>query len=345
MKRTKPNFYVLCTLKSGIDVIELLKNDLKIKGIIGLTKRKSSDDISGYFYFRYFCKKNGLEFIPVNDYGLKNKNDQNRLLSYKIDILLVLGWQRLIPQWLIKHCKICALGVHGSSWGIVRGRGRSPQNWALILGKKKFSISIFRIDPEIDSGDVIDTNEFVLGEFDDIETSYFKSCMMTSKMIVKNIQNKKILKNKTNRQRGTPQYLPKRKPEDGEIDWCRSTKKIYNFIRALTLPYPGAFAKYHKSKIFVWKVRPFDIPKDLIKGKPGQILKIFHNGKFLVKTGDGALLVDDFSIEPHDSLTFLKKDIMLEHQNFKDQMKGIIKRHYERYPHNSINEEIHYLAK
>ena len=332
------NVYILNTLNQRLDSILLIKKEIPVKAIIGLTKKTPTDQMSGYLYIKDFCQKNGLNFIEVTDYSLKNPPDQKKLTSLEIDILLVLGWQRLIPSWLIRSCKIGAIGIHGSAWGINKGRGRSPQNWALILGKKKYYHSIFYISDDIDSGKIIDTEVYELTDFDDIQTSYVKDSLFTAQLIIKNIKNKNILQKKGKNQSEEAFYLPKRSPEDGGIDWQRDSMAIYNFIRGLTRPYPGAFSQTKKFKLTVWKARPFKMKLNKIY-KPGQIVKIFQDKAFLVKTGDDFLLIDDYALEIKNQKTF-RENTILPSVNFKKQMQKIVKKHLKNFPHLPINQDI-----
>ena len=61
----------------------------------------------------------------------------------------------VITDSFINIANLATIGAHGSCDGIVKGRGRSPQNWAFILGANKFKISLFKITSGIDEGDVI----------------------------------------------------------------------------------------------------------------------------------------------------------------------------------------------
>ena len=91
-----------------------------------------------------------------------------------------------------------------------------------------------------------------------------------------------------------PTYYPKRTPQDGIIDWNKSTEEIYNLIRAVTHPFPGAFSFLSKSKVYIWQAQPFDT-KILYPDKlNGEIVEVFHNNKFVVKTSDSSLLVTEF---------------------------------------------------
>jgi len=92
---------------------------------------------------------------------------------------------------------------------------------------------------------------------------------------------------------GEPTYYPKRTPEDGIIDWNKGTLEINNLIRAVTKPFPGAFSFLDGEKVMIWRAQPFDERLRYDDHKPGQILEVFTNGNFLVKTGDSTLLITE----------------------------------------------------
>ena len=318
--------YILNTTKSGTNIIKILKKKIRISGIIGLYKKNNFKNISDYLNQKNFCKFNNINYTEVKSYSLNNISDINKITKLKIDILIVLGWQRLIPDWLIDHCKIFPIGSHGSPAGITKGRGRSPQNWSIILGLKKFIISIFKIDNNVDSGDVIKSKTFKISTYDNIQTSYYKCSILIASMIIdllkrktlKGIKFKKQINNKA-------EYFPKREPNDGLIDWNRKNDDIYNFIRGLTKPYPGAFSYIKKDKIIIWDAIPFDL-KINNKLKPGTLFTIFYNKDFLVKTKDGFILIKSFEIEKKN-LAILKDGAKFKKVIFRKQIKKILNKH------------------
>ncbi|MFO7872561.1 MAG: hypothetical protein R6U26_02865, partial [Candidatus Undinarchaeales archaeon] len=81
-------------------------------------------------------------------------------------------------------------------------------------------------------------------------------------------------------------YTPKRTPEMGEIDWTKSATELYNFIRGITHPYPGAFTFFNDKKIMVWSSKIYENTGK--NGKPGEIIETEKN-RVIVQTGDGAL--------------------------------------------------------
>lgn len=232
------NTYILVTLENSYIATDLISRSIAVKELITLSAKNAST-VGEYYDYSGFCKRHGMECISLDSYGMSE--DKEKLKNIDIDLLLVLGWQRLIPEWFINSCAIGAIGVHGSPWGIVEGRGRSPQNWAIIADADYFLVSIFWIENNVDSGDVIDTGRFAYTVQDDIETSYMKCGILVSRMIIDFVRNG--CRKKSFRQAGTPLYLPQRKREDGEIDWNRNGERICSFVRALTHPYPGAYSK------------------------------------------------------------------------------------------------------
>ena len=283
------------------------------------------------------CVRLGLDFIPVHTYNLSSTKDRAALGGLSIDILIVAGWQRLIPDWLIAQCRIGAIGGHGSPWGITAGRGRSPQNWALILQEPAFEISIFFIDAGADSGPVIATRRFPYTPTDDIETSYLKAVLLTAEMIVQNLKNPEELRRRAVVQKGTPAYLPKRIPQDGAIDWNRPAQAVCAFVAALTRPYPGAFTTWRGEKILIWHARPLVMDMDCSDHVPGRIRLITQSEKFAIEAQDGLILIDEYKAPP--GLT-LETEMVLESADFPSQMRDIIARHESANPDQPLASQI-----
>lgn len=326
-----PGIYAVSTMFNGNEMIrQLIARGVPVKGVIGLAGQVPAEGISGYESPEALCHAHGLEFIPMQSYNLMDAADKARLADTNIDVALILGWQRLVPQWFLERCSRGAIGVHGSADGITGGRGRSPQNWALILGKKEFHLSIFFADPGIDAGPVIDSQAIPLSPWDDIRSSHLKVGRATVEMLVRNFANGNILARKAVPQQGTVRYLPQRKPEDGALDWRRGTIEIDRFIRGLSRPYPGAFSAYDGGTLRIWKARPFPETLGLKPQTPGTVIDRFIEGELLIQTGDGLLFVEDYSFAENSAP--LAAGTVLRSVDYAEQIAGIVARHYARYP-------------
>jgi methionyl-tRNA formyltransferase len=298
----KKNFYkiVMCACAEvGAEMVDYLYSQgIIIDYIVTISQEQAlKNKVSGFFDFNVIHKKYDIPIYFVDKYSLKSDNDQSFFDTHKFDLLIFGGWQRLIPDVIIKTLKYGGIGIHGSSELLPYGRGRSPINWSIIEGKKRFIIHTFLINPGVDDGDIYDYEMFEINDWDSCKTIYYKYSIVSKRLLTKNIKDIFEAKLKSLPQVGESTYFPKRTPEDGEIDWSKTVFEIYNFIRAITHPYPGAFSYIQGVKIFIWEAQPFDtmiLYADSIKG---QIVEFFMNGDFVVNCYSGLLLVTKYTIE------------------------------------------------
>ena len=92
-------------------------------------------------------------------------------------------------------------------------------------------------------------------------------------------------------------YTCKRMPDDNLIDWQQPTQVIFNLIRAVTHPYPGAYTSYRGAKMTIWSARPHPIVRRYVGVIPGRVIEIWPNEGVVVSTGDGTLLIRTVQIE------------------------------------------------
>jgi methionyl-tRNA formyltransferase len=294
MKRKK---IVMCGChEHGWEVVKyLLENGVRIDKFVSITKEKAKKlNVSGYKSFDDLSKKYSVPLYYAKKYTLNDPADISFFKKEKFDLLIQGGWQRLFPAEVIDTLKIGAVGVHGSSDFLPKGRGRSPINWSLIEGKKRFIIQYFLIKSGIDDGDIFHYEKFDINEWDDCRTLYYKNSVITKKVLLEWIPRLLVGKFSVKPQTGLPTYYPKRTPEDGLIVWSKTVFEIYNLIRALTKPYPGAFSYLNGKKIIIWKSQPFDTKIDYENSVEGEIVEIFDDGNFLINCNSGLLLVTNY---------------------------------------------------
>ena len=284
-----------CT-EAGVEILEfLIKQNIVIKYIVSLNEEQAKKlNVSGYLSFEKLSKKYDIPIYYPKSYSLNQKEELDFFQHHSFDLLLLGGWQRLIPNNILSTLNIGGIGVHGSSEMLPKGRGRSPVNWSLIEGKTRYILQLFLMTPGIDDGDIIDYQTFDINKWDTCRTIYYKISIVQKRKLLELIP--KILKNNFNRtpQTGDPTYYPKRTPDDGLINWNQTSEKLHDFIRAITEPYPGAFSYLDDKKIKIWKAQPFDNKITYNQNKIGQIVEIFSSGDFVVKCELGSLLVTEY---------------------------------------------------
>ena len=287
---------VFCGCSSaGLEVLDfLISKNFEISHIISLNSQQATQyNVSGYASFDEIARKNNIPIYFPKTYSLKDNDDISFFEKNNFDLLLLGGWQRLIPEIILSKLKIGGIGFHGSSEFLPKGRGRSPVNWSLIEGKTQFILHAFLMTPDIDDGDVITHEVFDINQWDTCQTIYYKISIIQKRILAEIIP--KLVSNNFKHipQTGEPSYYEKRTPDDGLIDWSKSVHEIYNFVRALTRPYPGAFTFLNGQRLNIWKSQPFD-SKIKYESKNGQIVEKFSTGDFIVNCKDGLLLITDY---------------------------------------------------
>ena len=235
----------------------------------------------------------GLETHEIRSYTLADKTDRAAFAAAKLDVLFVIGWERLVPPAVLTAVKYGAYGMHGSAYGLPRGRGRSPLNWSILQGHRHFVTSLFRYSAGVDDGDILDSQVFSITDRDDIGVLHLKNRIAMLKLAGRHLP--RILHGSAvhvPQPDEPPSFYPKRTPDDGAIDWSRSTEEVDRLVRAVAPPYPGAFCGHRGGRIVIVSGQPFDPAMFASSAAPGTILDVSPSmNMFVVKTGDGSYLV------------------------------------------------------
>lgn len=217
-----------------------------------------------------------------------------RIADTMPDLLVVVGWTRLIRRPLLAVPRRGCVGFHASL--LPRHRGRAPVNWAIIRGEKSCGNTMMLLDPGADTGDIVDQRAVPIGADDTCATVYDRVGRTGAQMLVQHLPA--LLAGTAPRRRQPvhgDEVLPKRTPDMGIIDWSRPAGALHDWVRALTLPYPGAFTVWLQQRVMVWRTRP---PADGGPGpceEPGTVLEIGATG-VSVATGEGALVITEMGL-------------------------------------------------
>lgn len=236
--------------------------------------------------------------IPLYwDVNLNNKSGLDLVKSYDPDIIFVIGWRRLIAKEILKVPPLGCIALHASL--LPKYRGHAPVNWAVINGEKKTGITLFYLEDDIDTGDIIGKKEIIIEDQDDIATIKSKIDLSAAELINTYVPLlKQGIAPRTPQNHNDASYGCLRTPDDGIINWSENTINIYNLIRSITFPYHGAFTYYEKKKLFVWKASLYNGMKFI--GIKGQIAKINKGGNVLIITGDGVISIEKVQEEGKD---------------------------------------------
>jgi len=207
------------------------------------------------------------------------------------DVCLCGGWSQIIDEEILKVPERGFLGLHSSR--LPGGRGGAPVNWSLIEGADTVWISLFYYVPGVDAGDVVARGSVSVESRDDIET-VFNRLAVEACHVVESVRRDL----EAGSVEAEPQtlaeatYRPRRQPQDGLINWARSPVEQYNWVRAQTDPYPGAYTFHDGNRLTVWRASPRGdgaSGNDIKGARVGEVLDIVDGEGVDVRTGDGVV--------------------------------------------------------
>ena len=252
------------------------------------------NQVSGYKGLSVLTEKYGIPVHEADSYFLTDEKTQKFIAENAFDIGISMGWQRLIPPSVLDAFRYGIYGFHGNCGYLPFGRGRSPLNWSIILGDTRFNLNMFRYDEKADSPNVFATEMFSITPHDDIRTAQYKN-MICSKNLIRKLlkayaEDNIVIRTES---KDYDSWYNKRTAADGKIDFRGRTRDIYNLIRGVGAPFPGAYAMIGEEKVIVWEAHPFDEMIDFSAYAPGEVIDVFDK-KPVVRTVDGSLLIDRY---------------------------------------------------
>lgn len=254
--------------------------------------------------FADLCSLAGQHGIPCHQVNNINDEDTLRLLiSYSPDMLFVFGWSQLIGKRVMEVPRLGCIGTHPAL--LPRNRGRHPLIWALVEGLSESGLTFFYLDEGADSGDILWQGRFPIALDDDAQSLYEKVKHLASLAIGEFLPQLALgTAPRAPQDHSKASYWRKRTANDGLIDWAAPTLRIYNLIRALTHPYPGAHTYLRGAKVIIWKAELCrqPVPSTALGLQPGIVSAVSQQG-IDVGTGDGYLRVKTLATDGDTQIT------------------------------------------
>jgi methionyl-tRNA formyltransferase len=207
------------------------------------------------------------------------------------DAIVVVGWYHMVPRAIREIAPV--YGMHASL--LPDYSGGAPLVWAIINGEQRTGITLFKMDEGVDSGEIAGQLATPIYPEDTIATLYARieelGLELLRTQMPRLATGDAVL---TPQEHSKRRVFPQRKPEDGQIDWTWNARRIYDFVRAQTRPYPGAFTFHAGRKIMIWEAWVTDERPNLGALAPGDLLQLCESGTqtgLLVSTGRGETLL------------------------------------------------------
>jgi len=214
-------------------------------------------------------KGRGLELVqsPVKESALKlnlpitqpdriKTNDEFRaqLTALHPDAIIVVGYGRIIPQWMLDLPPLGNINLHASL--LPKYRGAAPIQWAIANGETVTGVTTMRIDAGLDTGDILQQHELAIAPHDSAETLAPRLASIGADLMVETLRRLQAGTIQPRPQDSAQASLaPILKKEDGLVDFSRSAPEILNRIRGFQ-PWPGAYTKFRGKTLQIIKARP-----------------------------------------------------------------------------------------
>ena len=223
------------------------------------------------------------------------------------DVVFSFYYRRLLCSAILAIPPLGAINLHGSL--LPKYRGRAPLNWVLVHGETTTGVTLHYMDARADHGDII-AQRVVPITLEDTALTLWRKLTAAGRSLLAETYPLIVAGRapRTPQDHSAASKFGRRTPADGLIDWSRSAWQIYNLIRAVTRPFPGAFTFWGDTKVFLWSAGPPGGRST--RAAPGTILGIGEGGVLELATGHGIL--DVIRIQPEhgpetDGATFLAR--------------------------------------
>ena len=231
-------------------------------------------------------KGRGLELVPspikqsAEKLGLpiyqpekikQNEELRGRLEALSPDAIIVVGYGRIIPSWMLQLPKFGNINLHASL--LPKYRGAAPIQWAIANGEKVTGVTTMRIDEGLDTGEILLQQELAISEEDTSETLAPKLAAIGAELMVETLRG---LQSGTITARpqdhANASLAPILKREDGHINFRQTAQEIYNRLRGFQ-PWPGAFTLFRGKILNIAAARPASeqVPEAQLLAKGAQL--------------------------------------------------------------------------
>ena len=218
----------------------------------------------------------------------KIKEDYQRIIDLKPDLIVTCAYGQIIPKELIDCPKYGSINVYGSL--LPKLRGGAPIHWAIINGETETGMTIMKMSQKMDAGDIISQRKTKIDPNENLSSLYHRMSIIGKDLLLETIPtilNKTAIYKKQKEEEATFGYNITKEQE--KIDWSKSKESIHNLIRGLS-PLPGAYCYLDNQRLKILKSLPEKENKNINQYQNGEIIKL-EKDSITVKCQNGYIKV------------------------------------------------------
>lgn len=260
---------------------QVLEKEFTVVGLV-LRNKPTDDSLS------LIALENSIKVFQPGNVNSNEFIEQISLLGP--DLNLSVSYDQILRKPILNSAKMGFINVHAGK--LPEYRGRNVLNWAIINGEHEIGVTVHFVDEGIDTGDIIVQHTLPIYWADTYADVLDRSVEAIPQSVMEALDHLTDGTAKRVPQVHLPgTYFAQRGIGDEWLDWSDTSLNIYNKIRAITRPGPGARTMKDGSEVIVWRAE-YDPGWPKYKATPGQVVGVKNNKGVLVKTGDSTILIN-----------------------------------------------------
>lgn len=245
---------------------------------------------------KQYAVEQGLKVLQPEK--LKDECFLQELRALNADLQIVVAF-RMLPEVVWNMPRLGTFNLHASL--LPQYRGAAPINWAVINGDKETGITTFFLQHEIDTGEVIQQVRIPIEDTDNVGIVHDKLMLLGGKLVTETVDN--IIAGNIHpvpqEEMTTDEPLrpaPKIFKETCRIDWNKTVKQVYDFVRGMS-PYPAAWTEMNDASGKKYTLKIYAASKEFCQHKEPNGL-IVSDGKSYMKVAlqDGYLCLQEIQL-------------------------------------------------
>jgi methionyl-tRNA formyltransferase len=230
--------------------------------------------------------------IPAFAPGKLGNAEITQIQKITPDLIFSFSYRKIIPVSILNLASLGTFNIHCAL--LPKYRGRACVNWAVLNGENETGVTLHHMTARADEGRIVD-QEAVPIYPDDTAHDVFKKLIPAARRMLRRSLPSILAGTARGREQDESRatYFGRRRPDDGAIDWSKPAREIYNLVRAVTHPFPGAFTFLNGKKLLVWEAHPCDGETN----NPGTVVS---PSPLIIGTCAGALRIDRAQWEGED---------------------------------------------
>ena len=235
---------------------------------------------------KVYAVEHGIDVFQPD--SMRTDEAYETISKYEPDLIVTAAYGKILPQRILDIPTLGSINVHASL--LPKYRGAAPVQYAIMNGDEVTGVTIMEMDAGMDTGSIIDMEELPIDPDIDTETLMDKLADLGSDLLIRTLPkylNGELVARCQNDAEAV--ICGQIKPDQGVIDWNKSSKQIHDMVRALTA-WPGASTLLDGNKLKIYKTRVVEIED---KGTSVGEIVVAHKKDLIVRCGEGFLAIDE----------------------------------------------------